>query len=119
MKIRLAVFVFATTVGVVFTAQAAERENGLLKKLFNRRNVSNVKTTAPTKEPPIAVPVNPEPANKGAKRLPVGQLTSLKEDAKINTLSSEEKSLGFELIFNGKDFKGWDNKGNWVVEEGA
>ena len=121
MKIKSIVFVLAlgTTLGAVSVGLAADRENGLLKKIFNRRTQTNVKTTAPTQEPPVTTPAGTDPANKGAKRLPVGQLTSIKEDAAINTLSSEEKSLGFELIFNGKDYKGWENKGNWVVEEGA
>ena len=108
-----------TTLGAVSVGLAADRENGLLKKIFNRRTQTNVKTTAPTQEPPVTDPAGTDPANKGAKRLPVGKLTSLKEDSAINTLSSEEKSLGFELIFNGKDYNGWENKGNWVVEEGA
>jgi hypothetical protein len=36
-----------------------------------------------------------------------------------NTLSDNEKNLGFELLFNGKDLTGWDHKGNWKVEDGA
>jgi hypothetical protein len=36
-----------------------------------------------------------------------------------NTLTAEEKEAGFELLFNGRDFAGWDHKGNWAVEDGA
>ena len=123
MKIKSILFVlaFGTTLGAVSVGQTVERENGLLKKIFNRRTSTstNVKTTSPTQEPPMAAPAGTDPENKGAKRLPVGKLTSLKEDAAINTLSNEEKSLGVELIINGKDYKGWENIGIWVVEEGA
>ena len=34
-------------------------------------------------------------------------------------LSSEEKALAFESLFNGTDFTGWEQKGNWVFEDGA
>jgi|GEM_PF-258391 len=141
MKIKSMVFALAlgTTLGAVSVGHAIDRENGLLKKIFNRRASNNVKITEPTKEPPVVAPVNPEPASKEAKKLPVGQLNTVKENAItntlsseekrpnrqpnenaiINTLSSEEKALGFELIFNGKDYQGWENKGNWIVEEGA
>jgi hypothetical protein len=30
-----------------------------------------------------------------------------------------EKAAGFESLFNGSDFNGWEQKGNWVVEDGA
>lgn len=36
-----------------------------------------------------------------------------------NTLSAEEKQAGFELLFNGRDLKGWEQKGNWKVEGDA
>lgn len=36
-----------------------------------------------------------------------------------NSLTGNEKKLGFELIFNGKDFKGWKNAGNWTIDEGS
>ena len=50
-------------------------------------------------------------------------LTGLFAQAKINTLSAEEKAQGFKLLFNGKDLTGWravlkdvpPEKG-WVVE---
>ena len=105
MKIKSIMFVLALgiTLGAVSVGQAIDRENGLLKKIFNRRTSTSVKMTSPTQEPPMAAPVGTDPENKGAKKLPVGKVPSLKEDAVINTLSSEEKSLGFELIFNGKD----------------
>src|SRR5262245_172490 len=36
-----------------------------------------------------------------------------------NVLSDEEKKAGFELIFDGKELKGWEHKDNWKVVEGA
>ncbi|MFT4586107.1 MAG: hypothetical protein ACI9VS_000496 [Candidatus Binatia bacterium] len=36
-----------------------------------------------------------------------------------NALTDDEKSLGFKVLFNGKDFKGWKNSGNWIVDDGA
>lgn len=36
-----------------------------------------------------------------------------------NTLTSTEKKAGFQLLFNGKDLNGWEQKGNWEVEDGA
>ena len=36
-----------------------------------------------------------------------------------NVLSKSEKEAGFELLFNGKDFDGWKQNDNWVIEEGA
>ncbi len=36
-----------------------------------------------------------------------------------NTLTEDEKRLGFELLFNGRDFKGWKNAGNWTIDDGA
>ena len=32
---------------------------------------------------------------------------------------AEQKAVSFETLFNGKDFSGWEQKGNWVFEEGA
>ena len=34
-------------------------------------------------------------------------------------LSEEEKGSGFTSIFDGSSLEGWQQKGNWVVEEGA
>lgn len=45
-------------------------------------------------------------------------LTSLSA-AEPNQLSAEEKAQGFKLLFDGKSFEGWDQKGNWILEEGA
>ncbi|HEX3871518.1 MAG TPA: DUF1080 domain-containing protein [Pirellulales bacterium] len=39
--------------------------------------------------------------------------------AEANTLSDDEKTQGFELLFNGKDLKDWQQSGNWVVDDGA
>lgn len=36
-----------------------------------------------------------------------------------NSLTADEKKAGFELLFNGKDLEGWEQKGNWKVEAGA
>jgi hypothetical protein len=36
-----------------------------------------------------------------------------------NQLTDEEKKLGFELLFNGSDLKGWEHKNNWKAEDGA
>lgn len=34
-------------------------------------------------------------------------------------LPDEERRLGFEKIFDGRSLAGWQQKGNWVVEDGA
>lgn len=34
-------------------------------------------------------------------------------------LSAEEKQLGFELLFDGQSLAGWEQKGNWGVEDGV
>lgn len=39
--------------------------------------------------------------------------------AEPNTLSADETSAGFELLFNGKDLSGWKQSGNWTVRDGA
>lgn len=36
-----------------------------------------------------------------------------------NALTDDEKRLGFKVLFNGKDFKGWKNNGNWIIDDGA
>jgi hypothetical protein len=36
-----------------------------------------------------------------------------------NQLTSDEREAGFAALFNGKDFDGWKNSGNWVVEAGV
>lgn len=36
-----------------------------------------------------------------------------------NDLTKPEKEAGFELLFNGKDFQGWEQSGNWIVQDGA
>lgn len=34
-------------------------------------------------------------------------------------LPEEEKKIGFEVIFGGKDLAGWEQKGNWIIQDGA
>jgi hypothetical protein len=36
-----------------------------------------------------------------------------------NTLTDDEKKAGFDLLFDGKELKGWEHKGNWKVAHGA
>ncbi|MDF1850103.1 MAG: DUF1080 domain-containing protein [Verrucomicrobiales bacterium] len=38
-------------------------------------------------------------------------------DAAPNELTGEEKEQGFQLIFDGTGFDGWEQKGNWVIQE--
>jgi hypothetical protein len=35
------------------------------------------------------------------------------------TTLGDEKRLGFESLFDGASFNGWEQKGNWVIEDGA
>ncbi len=37
--------------------------------------------------------------------------------AEPNQLTDEEKEAGFELIFDGTSFEGWEQSGNWTLEE--
>lgn len=47
-------------------------------------------------------------------------LSTITVAAEPNTLSEAEKQDGFELLFNGKDFDGWEQKGNnWKIEDGV
>lgn len=46
-------------------------------------------------------------------------VTFLVADDKPNLLSAEEKTAGFELLFNGSDLDGWEHKKNWTIEDGA
>ena len=36
-----------------------------------------------------------------------------------NALTEQERADGFELLFNGVDFDGWKQAGNWKIEDGA
>ena len=36
-----------------------------------------------------------------------------------NALTAEEKQAGFELLFNGRDLGGWEQKGNWKIDGDA
>jgi len=44
---------------------------------------------------------------------------ALRANEPPNTLTSDEKAAGFELLFNGLDLQGWEQKGNWKVEDRA
>jgi hypothetical protein len=46
-------------------------------------------------------------------------LTSAAHAASPNALTDEEKSAGFDLLFNGADFDGWKQTGNWVNQDGV
>ena len=39
--------------------------------------------------------------------------------ATATPLSAEEQRLGFEPLFDGKSFTGWEQKGNWVIADSA
>ncbi len=39
--------------------------------------------------------------------------------AEPNTLSAGEKSIGFQLCFNGRTLAGWKHQGNWEVKKGT
>jgi hypothetical protein len=39
--------------------------------------------------------------------------------ADANHLTDEEQRMGFVLLFNGRNFEGWRQAGNWKVENGA
>ena len=47
------------------------------------------------------------------------QVISKLEAKTINTLSADEAELGFVSLFDGLSFDGWEQKGNWTIEEGA
>ncbi|TWT43085.1 hypothetical protein KOR42_44910 [Thalassoglobus neptunius] len=36
-----------------------------------------------------------------------------------NKLTQQEQESGFELLFDGQSLDGWNQKGNWAVEDGA
>jgi hypothetical protein len=36
-----------------------------------------------------------------------------------NVLTASEKAAGFELLFDGKGFEGWQHTGNWVARNGT
>ncbi len=46
-----------------------------------------------------------------------GVLAAQADDA--NSLSEEERNVGFELLFNGRNSDGWEHAGNWTIEDGA
>jgi hypothetical protein len=52
----------------------------------------------------------------GGCHLPAGEETAAERP---NSLKEQERQVGFELLFNGADFQGWQQNGNWVIREGA
>lgn len=42
-----------------------------------------------------------------------------KDGAQLNALSPDEAGRGFVSLFDGASFGGWEQKGNWAVEDGA
>ena len=46
-------------------------------------------------------------------------LTSVASADDSNKLTADEKSAGFELLFNGEDLDGWQHSGNWKAEDGV
>ena len=36
-----------------------------------------------------------------------------------NQLTAEERKVGFELIFGDRDFEGWQQEGNWILDDGG
>lgn len=52
-----------------------------------------------------------------------GGQTAAGSDANINTLTEAEKTAGWQLLFNGKDFSGWHNfkregvRAGWQVKD--
>ena len=46
-------------------------------------------------------------------------LSSLHADDTGNSLTDDEKTQGFVMLFDGTSFEGWQQKGNWKLEDGA
>jgi Domain of Unknown Function (DUF1080) len=44
---------------------------------------------------------------------------SLGVAAEPSPLTTDEKSQGFEVLFNGNDFHGWEQTGNWTIDGNA
>jgi predicted neuraminidase len=42
-----------------------------------------------------------------------------KDGARLNALSPDEAGRGFVSLFDGASFGGWEQKGNWAIEDGA
>jgi len=42
-----------------------------------------------------------------------------KDGAQLNALSPDEAGRGFVSLFDGASFDGWEQKGNWAIEDGA
>lgn len=59
-----------------------------------------------------------------ASIFPLGILLAVVAGAPVtagnpNVLTEAEKEAGFELLFSGKDFNGWTQSGNWVLQDAA
>jgi hypothetical protein len=39
--------------------------------------------------------------------------------ADANQLTSEERTIGFRLLFNGRDLQDWHHEGNWMIQDGT
>jgi hypothetical protein len=57
--------------------------------------------------------------NKALLSCCLAVLSFLPPLATAAALDAEELKLGFEPIFDGKTFTGWEQKGNWAIEDGA
>lgn len=47
----------------------------------------------------------------------LGAFSSSAAAGNPNALSQAEQKQGFKQLFNGKDFAGWQHKGNWKIED--
>jgi len=48
-----------------------------------------------------------------------GRCASADVTCNPNVLTEDEKKAGFELLFDGIGLDGWEQKGNWVVQDGS
>ena len=58
-----------------------------------------------------------DPAMKYLQSLPAVLFLALSDPLGATELTDEEQRLGFQLIFDGTSFDGWEQSGNWVLEE--
>lgn len=66
-----------------------------------------------------AVPTPPSAAHWLASALLVAALAAPPLSAAPNTLSAEERTQGFALLFDGSSHERWVHGGNWVIEDGS